>query len=130
MAKPRATTSPVLLQKFSTCLRTICCARLLRRSYEKTSPEMAVPGCLRFHSRNLLDAQGPVLLHQASGHATTHQGTVRAMKDFDSHFNKIQKQSATVFRVAFVAWIVGALISLALLGGLVYVAIHFLAKVW
>ena len=50
--------------------------------------------------------------------------------DFDSHFNKVQKQSSTIFRVAFVGWIVGALVSLAVLAGLVYVAIHFLAKVW
>ena len=50
--------------------------------------------------------------------------------DFDSHFNKIHKHGNTIFRLAFVGWIVGALVGLALLAATVYVAIHFLAKVW
>ena len=50
--------------------------------------------------------------------------------DFDSNFNKIQKQSNTLFRVALVGWVVGVVIALAVLVGVGYVAIHFLAKVW
>jgi hypothetical protein len=52
------------------------------------------------------------------------------MRDFDSRFNKIQSRSESIFKFAFVAWIVSAVLVLAILGGLVYVAIHFLAKVW
>lgn len=50
--------------------------------------------------------------------------------DFDSHFNKIQKHGNTIFRLAFVGWIVGVILSLALLAAGIYVAVHFLAKVW
>lgn len=52
------------------------------------------------------------------------------MRDFDSHFNKIQKRSDTIFKVAAGAWVVGVLLSLACLAVVVYVAVHFLAKVW
>lgn len=35
-----------------------------------------------------------------------------------------------IFKFAFAAWVVGALVSLAVSGGLIYVAIHFIKKLW
>lgn len=52
------------------------------------------------------------------------------MRDFDNHFRSMQKQSNSLFRFAFGAWLIGALVSLVALAGIVYVACHFLAKVW
>lgn len=52
------------------------------------------------------------------------------MRDFDNHFRSIQKQQSSLFRMALVSWGVGALVSLVVLAGIVYVAFHFLSKVW
>lgn len=52
------------------------------------------------------------------------------MRDFDNHFRNIQKRQTTLFQVAIWAWVVGALLSLGILGAIGYVALHFLAKVW
>jgi len=43
--------------------------------------------------------------------------------DFDRGFKKF-------FAFGFVAWVIFALVDLALLAGVVYVAVHFLSKVW
>lgn len=52
------------------------------------------------------------------------------MRDFDNHFKSIQRQSSGIFRFALVAWVIVACASLAGVIALVYVAAHFLAKVW
>lgn len=49
---------------------------------------------------------------------------------FDAQFTKTEKSVRRFMGFAIVAWIIGAIISLALLIGIVYVAIHFLQKVW
>jgi hypothetical protein len=48
-------------------------------------------------------------------------------KDFDKHFAETHQRIRTVQRVML--WVVLPL-SLAFLGGCVYVAVHFLRKVW
>ncbi len=50
--------------------------------------------------------------------------------DFDNHFRSIQKRQTSIFRVAFIGWIISAIFGLGLLGAIIYVAAHFLAKVW
>jgi hypothetical protein len=50
--------------------------------------------------------------------------------DFDNHFRSIQKQQNSLFRVALIGWIIGALVTLAIIVGVAVVAFHFLAKVW
>lgn len=52
------------------------------------------------------------------------------MRDFDSHFNKIQKHQSTIFRVSIIGFVVTATVGLAGLAAIVYVAAHFLAKFW
>lgn len=52
------------------------------------------------------------------------------MKDFDSHFNKMQQRSTTIFRVSLITFILSAAVTLAGLAAIVYVAAHFLAKFW
>ena len=42
----------------------------------------------------------------------------------------IEKTIKRGFGVVFVVWLLGVLVSLAVLGALGYVAYHFLAKVW
>jgi hypothetical protein len=37
---------------------------------------------------------------------------------------------STTFKVAFIVWIFGVLASIAVGGGLLYVAIHFIKKFW
>lgn len=51
-------------------------------------------------------------------------------RDFDRTFSRMQKQQSSLFRFAFGAWLVWGLICLAGAAGVVYVAIHFLSKVW
>lgn len=43
--------------------------------------------------------------------------------DMDKSFNKAKNTFITI-------WIIAALISLGLLGGAIFVAMHFIAKVW
>lgn len=50
--------------------------------------------------------------------------------DFDDHFNKLQKRNESIFKFAFGAWVVFALVTLAVIGVAVYVGAHFLAKFW
>ena len=42
----------------------------------------------------------------------------------------LQKKSTTLFQVALGAWVVTAVLGLAGLAVVIYVAAHFLAKVW
>lgn len=35
-----------------------------------------------------------------------------------------------IFKLRIVVWLIGALLGLGLLGTVIYVAVHFLAKVW
>lgn len=48
--------------------------------------------------------------------------------DFD--FDKIGKKVDGIHKMALIAVPVIGVVSLALVGGIIYVAIHFLAKVW
>ncbi len=52
------------------------------------------------------------------------------MNDFDSHFKKMQRNSTTIMKVSVIGFILTAVVSLGLLVAVVYVAAHFLAKVW
>ena len=51
-------------------------------------------------------------------------------KQFDKQFNSTFKLAKRGAIVMFGIWIVGALISLAVTGGLIYVAVHFISKYW
>lgn len=50
--------------------------------------------------------------------------------DFDDQFERISKTVNTGFKFVFVAWIIGAIVSLAAIAGLAYVAVHFIQKAW
>ena len=50
--------------------------------------------------------------------------------DFDKHFSNHEKRVGGVFKAAFVVAILQILFTLAVVGGLIFVGIHFLAKVW
>jgi len=51
-------------------------------------------------------------------------------KDFNRHFNNTEKTIKRTFAVVLTLWVVTVLASLALLGGVVYVAWHFISKLW
>jgi hypothetical protein len=52
----------------------------------------------------------------------------------DKEFEKVSNSIFGVFKLGLYAlisiWIVGGILALSLLGGLIYVTIHFLQKVW
>jgi hypothetical protein len=50
--------------------------------------------------------------------------------DFDKHFNETTKMVRAGMKVAVFVWLAAGLVGLSLLGGAVYVAVHFLNKVW
>ena len=52
------------------------------------------------------------------------------LPSFDKRFNDLQKKRTSLFGLAFGIWCVWACICLGLLGTVIYVAVHFLAKVW
>ncbi len=52
------------------------------------------------------------------------------MRDFDNHFKSIQRKQESFFRFAMAVWVVIACASLGAVIALVYVAHHFLSKVW
>lgn len=49
---------------------------------------------------------------------------------FDRNFRSMQKRTTTLFGVFGIVWVIMFVLSLGLLGTLIYVACHFLAKVW
>ena len=51
-------------------------------------------------------------------------------RDFDRHFYNTEKTIKRTFAVVLTLWVVSVLASLALLGGIVYVAWHFISKLW
>lgn len=50
--------------------------------------------------------------------------------NFDRSFAKMEKRVGLFAGFGLAAWVVFVLIDLALLAGIVFVAIHFLGKVW
>ena len=50
--------------------------------------------------------------------------------DFDKNFAKMQKRSSSLFSLAIGIWAVWACIVLGVVGTAIYVAVHFLSKVW
>lgn len=52
------------------------------------------------------------------------------MKDFDNHFKNIQRRNESFFRFAMAVWVVIACVTVGSIIALVYVAAHFLSKVW
>jgi hypothetical protein len=50
--------------------------------------------------------------------------------DFDKEFNETRHIINTGMKVAAFIWLAAALVGLSLLGGAVYVVVHFLGKVW
>lgn len=50
--------------------------------------------------------------------------------DFDRHFARTEKLARRTFKAALVAWVLYALLVVGLMGAAVFVAIHFLSKVW
>ena len=55
---------------------------------------------------------------------------MRSKEVFDKHLYHLINQHESRQQKAIVAVAVGWLVSLGILGGLVYVAVHFLSKVW
>lgn len=51
------------------------------------------------------------------------------LPSFDN-FGKTQKRATSLIGIAFGAWCIYALLCLGVVGAVIYVAIHFLAKVW
>lgn len=51
-------------------------------------------------------------------------------RDFDRSFAKMEKNVGRVSALVVVAWILFVLVDLAILAGIVFVAVHFLSKVW
>ena len=52
------------------------------------------------------------------------------MNDFDKRFNDTMKLASKGIAFAMVIWVIWAVVVLSILGGIGYVAFHFLAKVW
>ena len=48
----------------------------------------------------------------------------------DKHFNSVFKIAKTGMGLIVAIWVMGVLVSLTLIGLIVYVAAHFISKVW
>jgi nitrate reductase NapE component len=48
----------------------------------------------------------------------------------NNDFDRMQRQSSSIFRFAFGAWFVWLFVAIAFWGGVGYVAWHFLSKFW
>jgi len=51
-------------------------------------------------------------------------------REFDRSFAKMEKSTDRLFILAVGAWILYALVYLAVLAGIIYVAAHFIGKFW
>ncbi len=51
-------------------------------------------------------------------------------KTFDRHFTNVEKTIKRTWTFMIIVWVVGAIVSLAALGGVAYVAWHFISKAW
>lgn len=51
-------------------------------------------------------------------------------RQFDQKWNSSMKLVRTGIFAIILMWILGAIVALTAIGGLAYVAIHFLSKVW
>ena len=53
------------------------------------------------------------------------------MSNFNQSFhNDVRKKTNTIFKVTFIGAVVGSVVSGVVFSIIIYVAIHFLAKVW
>lgn len=50
--------------------------------------------------------------------------------DFDAEFKRIEKEARQIQRIATWTFVTGVIVSLVLSGGAIYVAIHFIRKIW
>lgn len=55
---------------------------------------------------------------------------IQPSDDFEKTTNSIFKVFKTGFYTLLIMWTLATIVGLGLLGGLVYVAVHFLQKVW
>ena len=51
-------------------------------------------------------------------------------KLMDKQFTAVEKTVKRGFFVVFIVWLIGLAVSLGVLGGLIYVAYHFISKAW
>lgn len=52
------------------------------------------------------------------------------LPSFDKDFAKMQKRGTSLFSLAIGIWAVWACVVLGVIGTVIYVAVHFLSKVW
>lgn len=52
------------------------------------------------------------------------------MKRFEQNFDLTEKRVNWGIRIVFFLWVMWVLFCLSLLGGAIYVAIHFISKYW